>query len=1380
MPLHIIASHPGTTICNSRLFMTTHRLLLVDDEHRNVELLRALLSPLGYRLSSATDGRAALALFEAEAPDLVLLDVRMPGLDGIDVLTHIRSHPERPQTPVILVTANTERETRLRGMEAGADECLEKPIDAALLFARVRNLLHLKESRDALAASSAALAVAHGELAARHRDLEALQQVQRELTAFIVHDLKSPLAAVMFALDYVQSELPEGAPALDVLRDGSEAAGRLNAMIEDMIDVSRLEQPELPLELAPVELSELLGDVLASFHQRALLKRISILPPRQDATTVRADRALLRRVLENLIENCLRHTPSSGRVAAWVRRRADLEIVISNDGAPIPVAERERIFHKFARGEREARLAGSAGLGLYFCKQAVEAHGGKIHVSDEPGWATSFHIHLPAALPDRWTMRTRTLLLCVFLAIVALTVGQAAWKLRAFAGVLEGHDGLLRQHDRADSAIQQAAAVAVDMETGVRGWLATGDPRFREPYERAAAQRGAALDELVEAERDDADVRGVAAGVRAELEAWQVQVARPLLSPGVFALSPAERLALNEDGRERMDGIRARLEQLRARLRVLRRGEGELLAGAQAQLRRDTLTGGSVVVSALLALGLLVLTRVERPLSRIVAYASSVSAGDVPAISVDGVAEARALAEALSGMASRLNSDRARERRFTELVTGLSSGGDLAAVASVALGALLREQNAAGGLLWVVLDEQGPLALAASHAVDTTALPPHGDPLAREVRASRREVRLELAEAGGDLVIRSGLLEVWPRSLVVTPLVVGDTVVAVLEAAGELSGDGGALGRMLERAALAVQGALVAQRLALLRDDVAAANEELRSQNEELRAQEEELRAQREELVGQQGELSRKNEELSRASRLKSSFLATMSHELRTPLNAVLGFTDVLLGGSVGPMPPGQRACVEDIQGGGRQLLALINDILDLAKIEAGRIELQLGEVDLAGPLDEARQLLGPMASAKGVALASSVARGEWVVLGDPKRIRQIALNLISNALKFTPRGGSVRVAAQRAGAAVKISVADTGRGIAAADMGLLFQPFSQVESDTAGTGLGLVICKQLVELMGGEIGATSVPGEGSVFSFSLPVPSGHGLAARRPSASSATPPAAAAGASLAPPAAAASPGASGAILIVEDAPRDARVTASILARAGYRTQVVSTAEEALVSMAEGLPDLLMVDLRLPGMHGRELVERARGRERALPIVVLTAGDLSSEEQAALERSADLVAQKGVMTERGFLESVATLLARGRPAAPRVLVVDDSDANRRVVRAMVVPAGYELLEASSAAEGLRVASEGQPRVVLMDVRMPGMDGLEATAALRADPRTRDIPVIALSAQAMPGDSDRALGAGCVAYLTKPVARGELLGALARALGGAPPGDQRAR
>ena len=366
------------------------RLLLVDDDPRNLALLQARLEPLGHALAIADSGEAAIAALDAELPDLLLLDFVMPGIGGLGVLAHLRSKECGQHVPVILITAHSERSHRLRGLRAGADEFLEKPIDAPILLARVKTLLALKESRDALQAS-------RDSLASRNALLEHLQREQRELMQFVVHDLKNQLSVVGMSIQFAQKRVADRdwTDLADVLAEGRESEVRLRAMVEELLAIARLEDSTFAVRAQAVSMTSLLRSVIASYEPEARHRSVSLTPPANTDGHVWGDPALLRRVLENILDNSLRYTPAAGHIAVNASIGNEVVITICNDGPPIPLDERESIFNKFVRGRAEPAVVGSAGLGLYFCKRAIEAHGGRIHVLETAEWPTSFIIQLP-------------------------------------------------------------------------------------------------------------------------------------------------------------------------------------------------------------------------------------------------------------------------------------------------------------------------------------------------------------------------------------------------------------------------------------------------------------------------------------------------------------------------------------------------------------------------------------------------------------------------------------------------------------------------------------------------------------------------------------------------------------------------------------------------------------------------------------------------------------------------------------------------------------------------------------------------------------------------------------------------------------------------
>jgi signal transduction histidine kinase len=330
-------------------------------------------------------------MFVTLAPDLVLLDCMMPEMDGLEVLRRIRRHATLGETPVVIMTSFPDQRLRVSAFEHGADDVLEKPLDPDVLLARLGTLLRLKVSRDELKAS-------HAELTRQNQELERAQREQRELTEFIVHDLKGPLTGIVANTEWVYEQLAGSDTGyLSALEDVLESASRLRAMVNDLMAVSQLELGTFPVHRSSVIMGPLLQRVTRDFSRAAELRQIELAQPPNLDVEVAVDVDLIQRVICNILENSLRYTPEHGRVAVEAHVAGELEIEIKNSGPPIPKLERDLIFEKFRRGSGAGLAHGNAGLGLYFCKRAVEAHGGHIEVVETPDYPTCFLIRLPAA-----------------------------------------------------------------------------------------------------------------------------------------------------------------------------------------------------------------------------------------------------------------------------------------------------------------------------------------------------------------------------------------------------------------------------------------------------------------------------------------------------------------------------------------------------------------------------------------------------------------------------------------------------------------------------------------------------------------------------------------------------------------------------------------------------------------------------------------------------------------------------------------------------------------------------------------------------------------------------------------------------------------------
>jgi signal transduction histidine kinase/CheY-like chemotaxis protein len=485
------------------------------------------------------------------------------------------------------------------------------------------------------------------------------------------------------------------------------------------------------------------------------------------------------------------------------------------------------------------------------------------------------------------------------------------------------------------------------------------------------------------------------------------------------------------------------------------------------------------------------------------------------------------------------------------------------------------------------------------------------------------------------------------------------------------------------------------------------------------------------------------NLQLRQANQHKSEFLANMSHELRTPLNAILGFSELLLDDPDGRYDEAtRRNFVQQVHTGGEHLLGLINDILDLSKVEAGRMELRKDKVRVRDLINQVLATVTPLAAKKQIRLEVADVRVAEMV-ADPGKLKQMLLNLVSNAIKFTPDQGAVTIRAHRRRDVVEIAVSDTGIGISKEDQGRIFEEFQQLDSGSArqqqGTGLGLALTRRLAVLHGGDVRVESKLGKGSVFTLCLPL-----RGTRTEELSD--------GAKAAPvtrpddrrPL----------ILIVEDHKQSAELLTRQLDRGGFRTVVATTGEEALAQARELDPVAITLDILLPELDGWDVLTALKRDEqtRHIPVVIVSVVDDPDLGRAlgALDYFVKPV-EPSLLLQR--LEQFHFKHSNG-DTKPRVLIVDDEPANRLWLRQVLEPAGYATTQAEGGAEAIELAKLEPPELILLDLMMPKVSGFDVVQALERQQRTRSIPIMILTAKDLTEEDKRQLNGHVAAILSR--------------------------
>jgi signal transduction histidine kinase/DNA-binding response OmpR family regulator len=513
------------------------------------------------------------------------------------------------------------------------------------------------------------------------------------------------------------------------------------------------------------------------------------------------------------------------------------------------------------------------------------------------------------------------------------------------------------------------------------------------------------------------------------------------------------------------------------------------------------------------------------------------------------------------------------------------------------------------------------------------------------------------------------------------------------------------------------------------------------------RRQLEEFKRVTKELDRRTRELQLVNLELSEATRLKSQFLANMSHELRTPLNSIIGFSEILSRKLADGLSPRHKKFINNIHTSGQQLLVMINDILDLAKIEVGDMELQPVQLTVDAVVDGVIRVVRGGVKERRIEIETDLPETPLTLVADPSRVKQILYNLVSNAIKFSPDGSTVTVSARWLGAnesplgqdSVELAVIDHGIGIAYQDQYVIFEEFRQVDGSSTrrydGVGLGLALVKRFTNLHRGIVTVHSEPGQGSVFTVVLP----QHFSGDTTGSQAITLPDVLYESSRT-------------ILVVEDDPSAFESICGYLEATEYIPVRAHNGQEAIDLARAIRPLAIILDIVLPGIDGWEVLKllKAESGTSTVPIIIVS---MLENRELGLALGADDYFTKPVDGER-LCARLSELLAPPVTSDAQVLLIDDDPTVHELIEAELIPHGYQVLQAHDGAEGIKAAFAEQPDIIVLDLMMEGMDGFEVAAALKANPEVAHLPIVVLTAKELTRDDRQRLHGKIQALLQK--------------------------
>lgn len=741
-----------------------------------------------------------------------------------------------------------------------------------------------------------------------------------------------------------------------------------------------------------------------------------------------------------------------------------------------------------------------------------------------------------------------------------------------------------------------------------------------------------------------------------------------------------------------------------------------------------------------LALGFFLTRSITKPVRLLKDGTQNIMAGKFEPITLNRSDELGDLASDFNKMSTMLGNNYTRLQAYSELVTTLNSLEHIEDVEEKSLQLLCAHTQASVGALYIVNRENNKLDLVSGYALkskgETIKSFAMGEGIPGQCAAQKKILELDVIPASAGFSVDTGLIELLPHYIMAVPIMFQDRILGVL-VLGSMKKFGNLekeiVNNSVPQLSVAITNAMNDDATRKLSLEIAKRNEELNS----------------------------KNSELEKAYRVKSDFLSSMSHELRTPLNSIIGFSSVLLGPNGDPLTADQRMALEKVLKNGKHLLQLINDILDLSKLESGRMMLSVESEDVASVVSNCVLIVEPLIHQKNLSLVQDLQPNLPTLTTDIVKVRQILVNLLSNASKFTEKG-EIRISVMQKGDLISFGVKDSGIGIEKKNFDFVFEEFKQVDSSSTrkykGTGLGLPIARKLARMLGGDLTVDSEYGHGSTFTLTIPStlpqqqqqPAAGGKTDQKPQTIPQPPRPAPSMAAIKETMQKHGTKPQGVhILCIDDDPDVIEILRKYLVPEGYSVTGALSGEEGMELAAKIKPALITLDIMMPRKDGWQVLRELKQNPDTADIPVIIHSIVENKPLAMSLGAVD------VMTKPTEPKRLLSLVKRYYHSDDQfILLVDDHEDFALAFKDLLKRDGFQVRIATGGKEALKILDEALPSLILLDLIMPGMDGFQVVRELQQKEQWKKIPVVILSGKELSDDEQRQLNAHIADYFKK--------------------------